>query len=98
MKTKDKIQLWIDKRPPHVRKVANKYRPDTCYFALNNKGYRGHYLIHSYEENKDGSVTVKVNHLDDSFLPRHQVFGFDPDDLKVCGCLNKKVGSEITKN
>jgi hypothetical protein len=86
---KDKIQAWINERPAHIKEVANKYRPDMCYVAFNDAGLRGHYRIHSYEENKDGTVTLKVNHLLDSFLPGHRVFGFNPKDLKKCGCLFK---------
>lgn len=90
MSKEKEIQEWIDNRPPAIREVANKYRPNTCYNATNNNGLTGHYLIHSYEENKDGTVTCKVNHLPDSFLPNFQVFGFKPRDLKKCGCLNRK--------
>lgn len=92
--TKSKaIQKWIDQRPPNVRRVANRLRPGTCYFSFNANGYRGHYLIRSYEENKDDSVTVTISHLDDSFLPGFEVFGVNPKDLKRCGCLVKKKGA-----
>ncbi len=82
-----KQREWHDALPPKVKKVALKRPFTTCYFAFNDNGLRGHYLIHSYEEYKDGHIGLKVIHLNDSFLPGFAVFDFDQNGLKKCGCL-----------
>lgn len=84
MKFTKEQQEWIDSRPKRVQKVIYKVPPVTCY---KSKTSQGHYVLYSYDEEKGGKISVRVNHLDDSFLPGHQVFGYDPDDLIACGCL-----------
>lgn len=80
-------QAWIDSRPEKVRKVIFEYPPVGCY---RSKLCLGHYTIHAYEENFNGTVTLKLDHLPDSFLPGHRVFGVPPATLVPCGCRNKK--------
>lgn len=77
-------QEWIDSRPENVRAVIKTHPPIGCYRGYNG---RGHYVLYSYDEEKSGKVTLKVNHLDDSFMPGFQVFGVDPESLTYCGCL-----------
>lgn len=91
MKYTAKQQAWIDSRPANVRKVIKKCPPIGCY---RGKKGRGHYILHSYDEEKDGTVTLKVNHLEDSFLPGFQIFGYSPNDLVPCGCLLTENKSE----
>lgn len=82
------FEAWLADRPPRVRAVAEQYTPNVCYLGPEGHARRGHYLIYCYDEPDDGgSVTVKVDHLDDSFLPGVRVFGVDPATLTVCGCM-----------
>lgn len=78
------VSQWILERPPHVRAVAERLRPGDC--SRNNEG--GHYMVVSYEEEKDGTVTVTAQHGADSFLPGVTVFGIHPDALEPCNCGN----------
>ncbi len=79
-------QAWIDSRPENVRKVIETHPPIGCYRGKEN---RGHYVLHSYDEELDGTVTLKVDHLNDSFLPGYRVFGVKPESLIFCGCLQR---------
>jgi hypothetical protein len=77
-----KLKAWIKTLPKKVQKVANKYPGDTCY-----RKDGGHYRIRSYDEEKDGSVSLQLIHGRDSFLPGVIVFGINPSDLLIqCNC------------
>mgnify|MGYP001599269771 CR=1 FL=1 len=78
---------WLRTRPVAVRDAFAKVPPTTCYKMMGEDGHvRGHYCIYSYEENDDGSITLKVIHLDDSFLHDTVVFGVNLNDMVPCGC------------
>lgn len=78
---------WLAGRPDAVRAVAEKFDPTMCYRNPAHK--RGHYRLYSVEEPKDAGapITISMAHLDDSFLPSFRVFGLDPNDFELCGCL-----------
>jgi hypothetical protein len=71
---------WINSRPPAVRAVV-EHRPPWGKYRLKETGQVG--MIYSYEENDNGTVTVKFNTEMDEFtrLPI-QVFGVDPESLE----------------
>lgn len=77
------LAKWIAERPPKVREVAERLRPGTCYRSTTN---RGHYFIRSYEQKRNGDVTLCIVHGEDSFLPGIAVFGVDPWTMRHCGC------------
>lgn len=81
--SKSEIDAWIESRPACVQEAFKKCPPTTCYRL---KGRKGHYALYSYDEEKDGTVTVKVDHLDDSWGYGLRVFGIALDDLERCGC------------
>lgn len=76
-------QAWVAARPPKVRAIAQRFRPDTLY-RLKTTGQRG--IIYSVSE--DGTVTMdflaEFNPLSPVGL---QVFGLNPDDIEECDDL-----------
>lgn len=80
-------QAWIKSRPNNVRTVIKTHPPIGCYSWKNG---RGHYVIYSYGEEKNGTVSLTVNHLEDSYLYGIQVFGVKPSSLIYCGCIVKE--------
>jgi hypothetical protein len=84
-----KLKAWIKTLPKKVQKVANEYPGDTCYIKD-----RGHYKIRSYDEEKDGSVSLQLIHGRDSFLPGVVVFGIKPAGLLKCKCGRWKSPTE----
>lgn len=78
-------QEWIDSRPEKIKEVIKILPMQGCY---RGKDGNGHYTLHSYDENLDGTVTLTVNRIAEPFMPiAYKVFGFKPSDLKYCGCL-----------
>lgn len=76
-------ELWLSERPAQVVELARKLPPWNCYrLRVKNGNLRGHYMIHSYNENG----TVTLTHGRDSFLPGVGVFGVKPDEVVPCGC------------
>lgn len=73
---------WIKSRPPKVQEAIERVPPKVC---LRISG-KGHYVVYAYEECLDGSVTVQVIHLDDSFMPGLMVFGVPLDEITLCRC------------
>jgi len=76
------LRKWLLTRPAKIRRVVLKYPPD-CYLNINNAG---HYLLYSYDEELDNSITVKLEHGRDSFLPGVIVFGIPLESLIPCSC------------
>ncbi len=74
---------WLATRPANVRKVAKNFNPLKCYRAKDNDG---HYALVSFEENGDGTVTLKIAHGSDSYFPGTMVFGVHPENLVLCDC------------
>lgn len=74
---------WVKSRPPNVRAVAERFEPWSLY-RLKTTGHR--VTVHSFGEEKDGSVTLTVNVTADfNFVMfERQVFGIQPDDLEPC--------------
>ena len=62
--------------------IKKAYPQDQCYKCDG----MGHYIIHSYSNHPDGSVTLQLAHGRDSFLPGYAVFGIDLSNLSLCGC------------
>lgn len=72
-RTREELE-WIESRPKKVQNAIKRYPPEFCYRSKRLK--LAHYRLYSYDENRKGEVkTVKVIHLDDSFLPGYMVFG-----------------------
>ena len=84
MKHSRSYKKWLKSRPEHIRKVAEQFDPNTCYRSKNNA--RGHYCLYSFDENEDGTVTLRIIHGRDSFFPGTMVFGIDPNNLVLCDC------------
>lgn len=83
MKQYNEEQLaWIKSRPAKVQEAIQRVPPDAC---LRISG-KGHYGVYAYEECEDGDVTLKVIHLDDSFMPGMMVFGVPLDEITLCRC------------
>ena len=78
-----KYNKWVASRPANVRKVAERFDPSRCYRSKNDTG---HYGLCSFEENEDGTVTLKIVHGGDSYFPGTIVFGVNPDSLVLCDC------------
>lgn len=76
------LRKWILTRPAKIRRAFLKYPPN-CYLSNKNMG---HYRLHSYEENTNDSVTVKLVHGRDSYSPGILVFGVPLNSLILCGC------------
>lgn len=76
-------EQWVSERPDNVRPIARRVNPWTLY-RMKPSGHR--VTIYSIEENKDGTVTLKVNVLGQfNFVAfERQVFGIPPDDLEEC--------------
>jgi hypothetical protein len=76
-------RAWVEERPPIVKALCLRLRPDTLY-RLKTTGQRG--IIYSVSE--DGTVTMdfpaEFNPL--SFIGV-QVFGLDPGDIEECDDL-----------
>jgi hypothetical protein len=75
---------WFNGRPDKVKEVV-KLRPPGTYRMKDGKGgYAAvNYDIIAYDENEDGTITLRV-HTDGAFglFPR-QVFGIKPEDLEL---------------
>ena len=67
---------WFDKRPSAIKEVIRKCPPDIEYSLSGPFPV----TIHSYDENEDGSITLKVD-VHSPFLAR-RVFGVKPESLK----------------
>lgn len=80
---------WLATRPPAVAAVGRSLTPWTCYRSTENSG---HYTLYSIDENMNGTITVEVDHLEDSFLYGFRVFGIAPETLKRCGCIEEGYG------
>jgi hypothetical protein len=70
---------WKNSRPPTVKAICERLRPDRLY-RLKTTGQR--VTMHSI--NEDGTVTVDItgeyNHIDFAY----SVFWINPDDLEEC--------------
>lgn len=74
---------WVASRPPNVRVWAEKFEPWTLY-RMKSTGHR--VTLHSFNEAKDGTVTLRVNVTGQFNLVsmERRVFGIDPNDLEEC--------------
>jgi hypothetical protein len=79
----DKWREWVASRPENVRVWAEKL-PPCCYRHAGQPS--GHYWLYSFDVGQDDTVTVKLVHGSDSFMPGFAVFGVDPADLIPCNC------------
>lgn len=71
------MQEWFDSRPTMIQESIMKCPPWKFYRI---KGGNAFGCLYSYEENKDGSVTCKINLTENVLLPR-TVFGVPLSDL-----------------
>jgi hypothetical protein len=73
-------RAWIETRPPAVRAVIERIPPMTWW--RQKSGGAGIYTPVSYEEQKDGRITVRV-YKHDFLVPilAYEVFGCNPDDF-----------------
>lgn len=76
---------WLSQRPDNVRSVAEKIVPWKKYRdkrIADDCGNR--YSPVSYDESKDGSVTLTCFKTNDEFpvFGGYNVFGMNPDDLE----------------
>lgn len=72
----DAFEEWLAARPDAVREIARQCPPG--YYRVHGGAFRGR--LHSYDENEDGTVTMKVE-IECPLMPR-MVFGLTPDDLE----------------
>lgn len=74
---------WIASRPEKVKAVAERFDPWSLY-RMKSTGHR--VTLHSFDENKNGTITLKVDVTGDfnTVLFERRVFGVDPDDLELC--------------
>lgn len=70
------FEAWVKTRPENVQKIARQYVPDSYYTMENG----GKCTLHSYDEEEDGTVTLKVDTVD-GFIFEHRVFGVKPETL-----------------
>jgi hypothetical protein len=77
-------ELWLSERPENVKKVAEKIVPWKRYKDNRNADDIGNrYIPRSYEENKDGTITITCEKANDEmpFFGGYGVFGMNPDFL-----------------
>ena len=81
---KQEWKNWINERPENVRKVAERIVPWKKYKDKKLPDSGNRYSPRSYEEQKDGSVTVTCEKSNESMpiFGGYYVFGMDPDDLE----------------
>lgn len=72
-------RAWIETRPPAVRAVLERLPPGTWWRLKSGGG--GIYTPVSYEEQKDGTITVRVYKHDFLMPIPMEVFGCNPDDF-----------------
>jgi len=74
---------WVRERPASVREVAQRFNPWTLY-RVKSTGQR--VVISSFQETKDGAVTitVEVSGQYNAVMFDREVFGYGPDDLEEC--------------
>lgn len=81
------LEEWLNSLPkPQQSIVRNLGELPNC-FTVDG---RGHYEFYSSYEDENGAVRLKMDHLPDSFLPNHRVYGIDPASVKACGCWNRR--------
>lgn len=76
-------QAWVKERPPKVRAIAERFRPDTLY-RLKTTGQRG--IIYSIGEDETVTMDFPVEYNPMSIF-NLQVFGLDPNDIEECDDL-----------
>ena len=74
---------WVASRPPNVRAVAEKLVPWKLY-RMGSSGHR--VCLYSYDEEMDGSVTLKVDVRGEFnfVVMERRVFGVKPEELTEC--------------
>ena len=81
---KKEWEKWLSKRPENVKKVAEKIVPWKRYKDNRNVDDIGNrYSPRSYEEHKDGTVTITCEKTNDEmpFFGGCRVFGMNPNFL-----------------
>lgn len=71
------FEEWVATRPEKIQSVAKVYPPDKYYCFINSDA---RYTLYSYDEEEDGTISVKLNTVDHFLFPR-TVFGVSPKDL-----------------
>ncbi len=82
---KQEWEQWLSERPENVKKVAQKIVPWKKYRDKRMTDDIGNrYSPRSYEEQKDGSVTItcEKSNKEMPFFGGYGVFGMSPDDLE----------------
>jgi hypothetical protein len=79
----DVFEEWLSTKPRAIKDMAAKLPPDRLY-KLKDGGHR--VTLYSYDENKDGSVsmTVLVTGEFNCVTFDRKVFGINPEDLEEC--------------
>jgi hypothetical protein len=74
---------FVESRPPAVRNVARQFSPWLLY-RIKESGHR--VVIYCFEENDDGTVTLKVDVTAafNALMFERRVFGVKPEDLEEC--------------
>lgn len=83
-KASDESKEWYHSRPPNIKAMIDTFPPHTCYRMRDNIG---HYYIASYSSHDDGTMSLKMGHLLDSYLPGVVVFGVKPSNCERCDCV-----------
>lgn len=73
------FEEWVKTRPPAVQAIARKYIPDS-YYLMNHDPERL-CTLHSYNEEEDGTITLKVDTVPKFFPISYRVFGIKPESL-----------------
>ena len=76
-------ERWLSERPQAVREVAERFPPWKEYKVVGIFDTGSRYSPRSYEEHKDGTVTLTCETY--NALPigiRYWVFGINPSDLE----------------
>ena len=68
---------WYNERPDKVKEVIRKCPPGKEYRIIQGADHPT--LIHSYDEEKNGDISMTVN-IEDPNFPR-SVFGIKPENL-----------------
>lgn len=84
LEAKQAWETWLSERPENIRKVATSivpwkmYRDKTIAEDIGNR-----YSPRSYEEHKDGTVTITCKKTNNKtpLLGGYMVFGINPGDL-----------------
>jgi hypothetical protein len=81
---KQKFEEWLKTVPEHIKIVAEKYPPWKQYIFQNNVSTGVRYIIVSYDNDEDFTVTFtafRINHSSFPTIGNYKVFGIRPEDF-----------------